>query len=81
MYYVAIIRGRDREGIPYLCTSLPELSRATDIKVGTLRYQFGKRGRDYYGSSDPWIDIWAVRRLNKIKRPQYDKPAYNRKKK
>lgn len=73
MIYVAIIRSEEKPGRVELATSMTKLSEITGIRLGTLRYQFGKKKRVYYEHHNPWIEVFVADRVTRQKRPQYNR--------
>ena len=80
VYYFAVLRKDTADGIPILATNLQSISTFTGIPVSRLSYHLNKKGMSYYWQREPNIEIWKIRYIHKIHRPQYDDPAYNRKK-
>ncbi len=80
VYFFAVVRKDTADGVPILATNLQSISDFTGVSVRKLSYNLNKKGMRYYWQREPNVEVWKVTGLHKIHRPQYDYPAYNRKK-
>ncbi|HDY66660.1 hypothetical protein LCGC14_2622610 [marine sediment metagenome] len=80
VYYFAVVRKDTADGVPLLATNLQAISDFTGIPVKRLSYHLTRKGMRYYWQREPNAEVWKVNDIHKIHRPQYDNPAYNKKK-